>query len=136
MYSKRTETGYVSDGAGGFDLQNPSSCYLQAKWDFADHSNSSKFSRTQNIYRILKTFSFNRCRFLLMVGPNDLPLFHLGINYLISWFLNLLLFFLWHFQSPFLSLIFLSNFSLSIVASIHRCASKGVSKYLAKHDSI
>ena len=56
VYTKRTETGYVSDGSGGHDLQNPSSCYLQAKWDFSDHSNSSKFSRSQDVYRILKTY--------------------------------------------------------------------------------
>ena len=52
IYSKRTETGYVSDGGSGFNLLNPSSCYMQPRWDFADHSNSSKFGRRQQIYRL------------------------------------------------------------------------------------
>jgi hypothetical protein len=56
VFSKRTETGYISDGAGGYNVENPSSCYLQPRWDFADHSNSSKFGRRQQIYRILKDY--------------------------------------------------------------------------------
>ena len=55
VYSKRTETGYVLSGADHV-LQNPSSCYMQARWDFADHSNSSKWGRRKQIYRILKDY--------------------------------------------------------------------------------
>lgn len=51
VYSKRTETGYISDGSGGFTIQNDSSCFMQARWQFADNSNSSRFGRTQQIYR-------------------------------------------------------------------------------------
>jgi hypothetical protein len=55
VYSKRTETGYALSGAE-YVLQNPSSCYMQARWDWADHSNSSKYGRRQQIYRILKDY--------------------------------------------------------------------------------
>ena len=51
VYSKRTETGYISDGSGGFDLQDASSCQLQARWQWADNSNSSRFGRTQQVYK-------------------------------------------------------------------------------------
>ena len=56
VYSKRTETGYVSDGAGGFNTVNPSSLYMQSRWDWSDHSNSSRFGTRQQVYRILKTY--------------------------------------------------------------------------------
>ena len=55
VYTKRTETGYVASGDSHV-LQNPSSCYMQARWDFADNSNSSKFGRRQQVYRILKDY--------------------------------------------------------------------------------
>jgi len=55
-FLRRTETGYVSDGSGGYDLVNPSGCYMQAKWDYADHSNSSKWGRSQQCYRILQGY--------------------------------------------------------------------------------
>lgn len=55
-FLKRTETGYVSDGEGGYTLVKPSGCYMQAKWDYADNSNSSKWGRKQQCYRILKEY--------------------------------------------------------------------------------
>ena len=55
-YSKRTETGYISDGGGGYTLQNPSSCLMQARWQWADNSNSSRFGRTQQIYKRATTY--------------------------------------------------------------------------------
>jgi hypothetical protein len=55
VYSKRTETGYALNGAE-YVLQNPSSCYMQARWDWADNSNSSKWGRRQQVYRILKDY--------------------------------------------------------------------------------
>ena len=56
VYCKRTETGYQSDGNGGFNVLNPSSCYMQARWDFSDNSNSGKFSTRQQVYRLLKSY--------------------------------------------------------------------------------
>jgi len=55
VYSKRTETGYALNEAE-YVLQNPSSCYMQARWDWADNSNSSKWGRRQQVYRILKDY--------------------------------------------------------------------------------
>jgi|DEB0MinimDraft_12_1074336.scaffolds.fasta_scaffold00237_6 hypothetical protein len=57
VYCKRTETGYQSDGGSGFNVLNPSSCFMQARWDFSDNSNSGKFSTRQQVYRILKTYN-------------------------------------------------------------------------------
>jgi hypothetical protein len=56
VYSKRTETGYVSDGAGGYNTVNPGSCFMQARWDFADHGNSGKYGRKAQVYRLLKPY--------------------------------------------------------------------------------
>ena len=55
VYTKRTETGYVASG-DSYVLQNPSSCYMQARWDFANHTNSSKYGRRQQVYRIVKDY--------------------------------------------------------------------------------
>lgn len=57
VYSKRTETGYVSDGAGGYTLQDGSGCYLQARWQWSDNSNSSRFGRTQQVYKRRTTYN-------------------------------------------------------------------------------
>lgn len=57
VYSKRTETGYISDGSGGFTLQDSSGCLVQARWQWADNSNSSRFGRTQQVYRRRVTYN-------------------------------------------------------------------------------
>jgi len=45
---KATETAYVLSTT---TYSNPSSCYLQAKWDFTNSSNASKWSTKQQAYR-------------------------------------------------------------------------------------
>ncbi len=56
VYSKRTETGYISDGVGGYTLQDSSGCLMQARWQWSDNSNAHKFGRTQQIYRRGRTY--------------------------------------------------------------------------------
>jgi len=56
VYLKRTETGYTDTGGGVYVADNPSSCFMQARWDFSDNSNSGKFSTRTQVYRILKDY--------------------------------------------------------------------------------
>jgi len=55
-YFKRTETGFEADGDGGYQLVNPSSCMMQAKWDWADHDNSNKFTTPVQVYRFRQQY--------------------------------------------------------------------------------
>lgn len=48
MHFKKTETGYSGDD---FEPLNPSSCLMQAQWDWANSPNSGKWGRTQQVYR-------------------------------------------------------------------------------------
>jgi hypothetical protein len=56
-FMKRTETGYVSDGAGGYNSVNPGGLFMQARWDFSDHSNSGKYDTKKQVYRLLKPYN-------------------------------------------------------------------------------
>ena len=56
-FLRKTETDYRNDGTGTYILHRPSSCYMQAKWEWADNSNSSRWGRRQQVYRILKTYN-------------------------------------------------------------------------------
>ena len=48
---KKTETGYIEDVNGDMILQNPSSCLLQPRWDFAESATTGKLSREYQAYR-------------------------------------------------------------------------------------
>ena len=48
----RTETGFVLDGSGDLQPENPSSCLVQARWDFSDSSSSGKFGTQFEAYRL------------------------------------------------------------------------------------
>jgi hypothetical protein len=50
-YLRRTEQRFVSDGAGGYESDLPSSCFLVAKWDFG--RDSSRWSNPSQIYRMV-----------------------------------------------------------------------------------
>lgn len=52
----RTESGFEDNGNGGLDFLTPSSCILQAQWDFADSINSGKFGPEQQVYRLLRPY--------------------------------------------------------------------------------
>jgi len=55
-YMKRTETGYIDTGGGVLDEVNPSSLTMQARWDWADHTNSGKWGTAQQVYRHKREF--------------------------------------------------------------------------------
>lgn len=52
VYLNRTETEYQDEDYDSFD--RPSSCYMQAKWEWSDHSNSGKFGPAQQVYRLTR----------------------------------------------------------------------------------
>lgn len=49
-YFRRTEENYVADG-DDYTVDKPSSCYFQVKWDWANTSNSNKWSSKIQVYR-------------------------------------------------------------------------------------
>lgn len=52
----RTETGFIDDGSGGLEAENPSSCLISTQWDFADHVNSGKWTRQWQAYRLRRNY--------------------------------------------------------------------------------
>jgi hypothetical protein len=51
-FLRRTETEFT---ASGFDF--PSSCTMQVRWDWADHTNSGKFGQSKEVYRHRRNYS-------------------------------------------------------------------------------
>lgn len=49
-YLRRTEENYVADG-DDYTVDKPSSCYFQVKWNWANTSNSNKWSSKIQVYR-------------------------------------------------------------------------------------
>lgn len=52
----RTETGFFLDGGGELQPLNPSSCTVQARWDFSNSANSGKFGNTFEAYRLTRDY--------------------------------------------------------------------------------
>jgi hypothetical protein len=57
-YFRRTEENYVASG-GDYTVDKPSSCYFQVKWDWANSSNSNKWSSKIQVYRHRRTPQFS-----------------------------------------------------------------------------
>jgi len=54
---KRTEIGFTDvEGDGSLEPINPSSCTLQAQWDFADSANSGKWGTPFQAYRLTRPY--------------------------------------------------------------------------------
>lgn len=51
-----TETDAIDDGLGNIVVENPSSCIVQAQWDWADHPDSGKWGNEFEAYRLLKPY--------------------------------------------------------------------------------
>jgi len=52
VHCERTEDGFDSD----LEPTSPSSCFMQAKWDFADSENSGKISTPVQVYRLRRDY--------------------------------------------------------------------------------
>ena len=55
VYLDKTETGFEEVG-GALEALNPSSCLMQARWNWADSTTSGKFSSTQQVYRFRRNY--------------------------------------------------------------------------------
>lgn len=53
-YFNKTESEYVDTDYE--EWEDPSSCYMQAKWEWADHSNSGRYSPAIQVYRFKKSY--------------------------------------------------------------------------------
>ena len=53
---KRTELNAVLDGDGNAVADNPSGCYVQAQWDWADHPDSGKWGQQFQGYRLQRSY--------------------------------------------------------------------------------
>lgn len=56
-FFNRTEANFVDDGSGNAVFDNPSGCLMQIKWEWADHSNSGKYSQQQEVYRFRREYT-------------------------------------------------------------------------------
>ena len=56
FYFDRTEDGYEVDGSGNLILSNPSSCIVQAQWNWANSINSGKWGSSFQAYRLLRNY--------------------------------------------------------------------------------
>ena len=53
FHFERTEQGFVEDATtGAIDFDNPSSCFLQFQWDWADSDSSNRWSVSRQAYRL------------------------------------------------------------------------------------
>ena len=57
VHFNRTENEFIDDGFGDPILDNQSACKLQARWDWADHSNSGKWGDEQQVYRLKRMYT-------------------------------------------------------------------------------
>ena len=53
---ERTETGFTDDGTGQLSPILPSGCLIQGRWDFANSSNSGKYTTQFQAYRLIRRY--------------------------------------------------------------------------------
>lgn len=58
-YLRRTEENLIPNGSGDYDLDKPSSCYFQIKWDWSSSSRSNKWSSKVQVYRFTRVPEFD-----------------------------------------------------------------------------
>jgi hypothetical protein len=56
VHSKQTEQEFVDDGAGGLEFDNPSSCIVQARWDFSTDGSYGKWGTPFQAYRLKRPY--------------------------------------------------------------------------------
>lgn len=52
----KTESGLTDDGTGDYKLIDPSSCKLQAQWDWTNSANSNRWGKEQELYRFRQQY--------------------------------------------------------------------------------
>lgn len=53
---ERTEQGFLDTGGGNLEAINPSSCFIQSQWDFANSATSNKFGQKFQAYRLKRNY--------------------------------------------------------------------------------
>ena len=56
MCLERTEDGYTTDEDGALQIDNPSSCLVQAQWNWADSALSGKWGTQFQAYRFKRNY--------------------------------------------------------------------------------
>ena len=56
MHFSKTETGFIDDGAGNLVLENPSGCYVRARWDFSDTDGGNLWGQQFQAYRFRRNY--------------------------------------------------------------------------------
>lgn len=56
VHCKRTEQNFIDNGSGQPTLDDPSSCKIQARWDFSDSATSGKWDTEFEAYRFLRAY--------------------------------------------------------------------------------
>ncbi len=57
VHCRRTEDGYVSDGNGGLNFTSPSSCKVQAQWEWTDTVTAGRWSDEFQAYRFRQVYT-------------------------------------------------------------------------------
>lgn len=52
----RTETAFVDNGSGGVEFDKPSSCIMEARWDWTSNDVSGKITTPREVYRFKRPF--------------------------------------------------------------------------------
>lgn len=55
-YFNRTETGYEDNGQGGVQFTNPSSCFMQGRWEWTGTGSAQRWGAEQQVYRLQHPF--------------------------------------------------------------------------------
>ena len=78
-YFDRTETGFVGNEVTGYTLENPSSCFMTAYWDWAADSYSNRVTTPQQVYRLQQDWRPNTSNlsegngYLLTISRSKVP---------------------------------------------------------------
>lgn len=55
-FFKQTEDSIVTNGVGGITYDRPSGCLMRAKWQWADHVDSGRWSDQEDVYRLQRHY--------------------------------------------------------------------------------
>ena len=57
VFLRRTETGFTDDGSGNLTPIEPSSCILQAQWDWTNSASAGRWSSEREVYRLPRLYT-------------------------------------------------------------------------------
>ena len=57
VFLERTESGFTDDGSGNLTPTDPSSCILQAQWDWTNSASAGRWSNEREVYRLPRPYT-------------------------------------------------------------------------------